>query len=99
MSEIKSVHRVYFHILDYKVKPKALIERAETALTEPPYYKGKGFAFRFPFTKKALVLGYWIGEATTLLGVFGGREVPLEELDVWETVRFGEHDVEEKTTA
>lgn len=95
--DIKSVKRVYWHILDYSIKPKELIMRAETVLTDPPYYKGKGLAFRAPFTKKALVIGWWIGEYTFLYEAFGVRPLTVNKKEAWETIRFGEHNVEEKT--
>lgn len=93
MAEIKSVHKLYWHTLKYHVKPKIFIEKAETQLIDPPYNSGKGLAIRFPFTKHALVVGWWIGRYTennALTKAIGGRILPIDDSSNWDQIRSGE---------
>jgi hypothetical protein len=90
VAEIKSVHKFYWHILNYPTKPKVFIEKAETQMIDHPYSFGTGIAFRAPFTKKALVVGIWKGhleEDYALTRAIGGRII---EDPVWDKIRYGE---------
>jgi len=92
MAQIKSVKKVYWHILEYPVKPKVFIERAETQEIDDQYRRGKGFAIRLPLTRYALVLGLWISsheEGEALTYAISGRIMDDDEIN-WDVVRFGE---------
>lgn len=90
MANIRSIKKVYWHVLTYPEKPKTFIEKAETQLIDPPYSYGSGVAIRVPFTSKALVIGIWLGtlsEGSALTRAIGGRII---EEPLWDKVRYGE---------
>lgn len=91
VANIHSVHKFYWHILDYGYKPKSFIEKAETQLIDPPYKYGDGIAIRPPFSTKAVVIGLWKGtieeETEALTRAINGK--PLDN-PVWDKIRYGE---------
>ena len=98
--EPKEIGNMYWHTLEYPVKPKELWERADTQEIDPPFRYGSGWAIRLPFTRKAVVIGSWKtshteGEALTY--AIRGRYLPEEEID-WDFVRYGLNGAENDTT-
>jgi len=90
-SEPKNIGKIYWHILEYPVKPKVLWERAETQEIDEPFRFGSGWSIRMPFTRKAVVIGKWkhsYTETEALTYAIRGRSMDSNEVD-WETVRFG----------
>ena len=90
-SEPKNIGSVYWHILQYPVKPKGFWERAETQEIDEPFRFGSGWAIRFPFTRKAVVIGKWqhsYSEGEALTYAIRGRSMSSDEVD-WDVVRFG----------
>lgn len=90
----KTIWRIYILTFSYPVKPKVLLERAETQEIDPPFRHGSGLAFRIPFTRQALVIGYWthrLHEDSALSTAIAGRYLPEGEFD-WDKVRYGVQD-------
>lgn len=93
MANIHSVKKLYWHVLEYPVKPKNFFEKADTQLIDPPYSYGSGVAIRAPFSKKALVIGLWWGtlhETQALTRAIGGKILPIDDSEFWDKIRFGE---------
>lgn len=64
---IVSLESVFWHIQRYprrRVAPgrPPLYERAAPRELEQPYRRGEGRVLRFPLTRRALVVGYWVPE-------------------------------------
>lgn len=93
----KDLGPFYTHGITYPVKPKELFEKAESQETEVPFRRGAGFAVRFPFTRKAIVIGKWkktgYTESEALTYAINGRPLAKDELD-WDFIRFGEAEKE-----
>lgn len=92
MAHIRSVKKVYWHVLKYPVKPKVFVEPAETQEIDGDYRRGRGFAIRIPLTKYALVVGLWLSsheEGEALTYAISGRIMGDDEIN-WDMVRFGE---------
>lgn len=99
-SEPKDVGNMYWHILEYPVKPKVLWERAETQEIDEPFRFGSGWAIRMPFTRKAVVIGKWQSsytESEALTYAIRGRSLDSDEID-WDVVRFGISGAKNDTT-
>lgn len=91
MAKTRDVGNYYWHILIYPVKPRVLAEKAETQEIDGLYRGGRGYAFRLPFTRKAIVIGKWgksHSESDALTRAVNGRAMKQEEVD-WDTIRFG----------
>lgn len=89
MANTHNVGKFYWHTLMYPIKFKGFKDRAETQEIEPPYREGAGFAYRIPFTKRAIVVGRWIkkhDERIALTRAINGRAMEQEEVD-WDTIR------------
>lgn len=94
MAKTRDVGHFYWHVLIYPVKPPVLFERAETQEIDGKYREGSGMAFRFPFTRLALVVGRWIkehDERVALTRAINGRAMAQDEVN-WDAVRFGVED-------
>jgi hypothetical protein len=88
MAEPRTIRSIYWHYLNYPIRPKVLVDPAETQEIDPPYRRGVGFAYRLPLTNHAIVIGKWISshdESTALTYAISGR-VATDEID-WDTVR------------
>lgn len=83
----------YAHGITYGKKPKELFEKAESQEIELPFRRGAGIAVRFPFTRKAIVLGKWketgYTESEALTYAINGRPLLKNEIN-WDAIRFGE---------
>ena len=94
--QTKDFGTFYWHSLTYPYKPKGLYEKADTQEIDPPFRRGKGLAFRFPFSKKAIVIGKWkktgYTESEALTYAIKGRGLKKEEIN-WDFIRSKE-DVE-----
>lgn len=92
MSEIHSVHKIYWQVLKYPFVPPKFLDESETQEIDDPYRHGRGVAIKIPFTKSVLILGKWLskkGESEALTYAIGGRILSDDELN-WESIRFGE---------
>jgi len=95
-NEPREFMNCYWHVLTYGSKPKIFIEKAETQEIDGDYRFGSGWAIRFPFTRKAIVIGRWVtsfGESEALTYAIRGRSMAPEEVD-WNRIRFGAENVE-----
>jgi hypothetical protein len=95
MARTHDVGKHYWHWMTYPVKPKVVVERAETQEIEDPYRFGKGWCIRLPFTRKSIVIGKWVkqfSESQALTNAIVGRSMKQDEVD-WDMIRFGAEDV------
>lgn len=87
----KEIGKLYWHILEYPVKPNNFWERAYTQEIDEPFRAGSGVAIRMPFTRKAVVIGWWgesHPESEALTYAIRGRYLDDDELD-WDVLRYG----------
>jgi len=88
--QTKDIGNFYWHRLAYPVKPKGLVERAHSQELDHPFRRGMGIAIRFPFSKKAIVLGIWrktgYTESEALTYAIKGRGLPKSEVN-WDYIR------------
>lgn len=93
--QTKDVGNIYWHSLTYPYKPKGLVERADTQELDHPFRRGKGIAFRVPFSRKALVMGVWkktgYTESQALTYAIKGRGLQKSEVN-WDKIRSMEMD-------
>ncbi len=92
MATTKDIGSYYWHGLTYPYKPKGLWEKAETQEIDEPFRRGTGIAVRFPFTKRAIVLGKWATtdytESEALTYAIRGRGLKKDEVN-WDAIRQG----------
>jgi hypothetical protein len=95
MATTRGVGPIFWHRMQYPVKPPVLIDPAETQEIDTPYRRGRGYALRFPLTRQALVIGRWQSthnESEALTYAISGRAMDIDELD-WDAVRGEDIDV------
>jgi hypothetical protein len=95
MAQTHDVGNFYWHTMTYPVKPGVVFDRAETQEIEEPYRGGKGWAIRFPFTRKAIVIGLWKArytEGVALTRAINGRGIEESKFD-WDTIRNIDEDI------
>lgn len=94
---IVSVESLFWHLQRYprrRVAPgrPPLTEAARPRELEQPYRIGVGRAFRFPMTRRALVIGYWVprlaveDESRAILEAVEGAHIPgitATEISEW----------------
>jgi hypothetical protein len=92
MAQTHDIGNLYWHAIKYNAKPKEFFEKAESQEIEPPFRTGKGFAIRFPFSKRGLVFGWWkksgFEESQALTYAVNGRGLTKNEVD-WDHIRYG----------
>lgn len=59
--DTKTLGRIYFHTA-YCAPDVPVFHTAETNEIEEPFRYGKGLVFRFPLTRRVIVIGRWVGE-------------------------------------
>jgi len=95
MAATHDIGTYYWTTIRYGVIPKIFVERAETQEIDEPYRRGEGWAFRIPFSTKAVVVGKWLSKAESeshaLTYAIGGRLLSETEVD-WDKVRWGLED-------
>jgi hypothetical protein len=93
--QTKDVGNLYWHPLTYPYKPRGLAERADTQELDSPFRRGKGIAFRVPFSRKAIVVGVWkktgYTESQALTYAIKGRGLKKSEVN-WDKIRSMEMD-------
>lgn len=70
-------------------KPLPVVEKGWTHEIDEPFRRGSCLVFRLPFTKPALVIGWWLetqDEDDALTAAIWGRklDVPVDELLEWD---------------
>jgi hypothetical protein len=91
MATTHDIGKYYWHVMVYPIKPPVVFEKAETQEIEEPYRNGKGYCFRFPFTRLSLVVGKWVRtypESEALTVAINGRKMNEEEIN-WDYIRNG----------
>lgn len=91
MANTHNVGKFYWHTMVYPIKPPVLLDKAETQQIEEPYYGGKGWALRLPFTRLAIVVGKWTAaysESVAFTRAINGRGMLQGEFD-WDILRYG----------
>lgn len=90
----KDLGPFYCHTIDYRKKPRGLIERAYSQEIEGKYRRGYGLAIRKPFSTKGLVVGFWkntgYNETQALTSALNAK--PLIQADndkAWLAIRNG----------
>ena len=89
MASTRSIGKVYWQLFVYPIKPKVLIDVAETQEIAGKYRWGKGYAVRLPLTRYAIVIGVWkqaFDERVALTRAINGRMIEEEKFD-WDTIR------------
>lgn len=94
MSELHSVHKIYWQWMKYPFNPKQFKDVSETQEIEYPFRHGRGVALHVPFTKWVLILGKWLSsktESEALTYAIGGRILSEDEIN-WDKILYGELD-------
>ena len=95
MANTRGVGPFFWHSMTYPVKPPVLIDPAETQEIDTPFRRGRGYALRFPLTRRALVVGRWKSihdESEALTYAICGRAVEHEDVN-WDRIRDEDFDV------
>lgn len=56
--------KIYAHLMEYPTKKFPVIDVGDTQEIDWPFRTGKAIVTRIPFTRRAVVIGRWIGSST-----------------------------------
>lgn len=54
--------KIYAHRMEYPSRDFPIMERGDTQEIDWPFRTGKAIVARLPFTRRAVVLGVWVGQ-------------------------------------